>query len=84
MPDCVGLHHSNIITQLLIKNDKFSSGKKTKHVKVKFFSINDRVDDGKIGIIDCLIREMWADKLTNPPAWDGLQNYASSTDELPH
>ena len=43
--ECVGLYQDNISTQLLIKNGKMSSGKKTKHIKVKFFSIKDRIDD---------------------------------------
>jgi hypothetical protein len=45
---CVGLYQDNISTQLLIKNGKMSSGKKTKHIKAKFFFIKDRVDDGEI------------------------------------
>ncbi len=49
-PECVGLYQDNISTQLLIKNGNFSSGKKTKHIKV----------------IDCPAEEMWADVLTKP------------------
>ena len=30
-----------------------SSGKKTKHIKAKFFFIKDRVDNGEIKVIDC-------------------------------
>ncbi len=52
--------------QLLINNGKFSCGKKTKHVKAKFFFIQDWVDDGEIKAIDCLAEEMWADLLTKP------------------
>jgi hypothetical protein len=40
--ECVGLYQDNISTQLLIKNGKMSSGKKTKHIKAKFFFIKDR------------------------------------------
>jgi hypothetical protein len=36
--ECVGLYQDNISTQLLIKNGKMSSRKKTKHIKAKFFS----------------------------------------------
>jgi hypothetical protein len=43
-----------------------SSGKKTKHIKTKFFFIKDRVDDGEIKVIDCPTEEMWADILTKP------------------
>jgi hypothetical protein len=35
--ECVGLYQDNISTQMLIKNESFSSGQETKHVKVKFF-----------------------------------------------
>ncbi len=43
-----------------------SSGKKTKHIKAKFFFIKDRVDDGEIKVIDCPTEEIWADILTKP------------------
>ncbi len=46
--ECVGLYQDNISTQLQIKNGKMSSGKKTKHIKAKFFFIKDRVDDGEM------------------------------------
>jgi hypothetical protein len=65
-PECVGLYQDNVSTQLLIKNGRFSSGKKTKHIKAKFFVIKDRVDSGEIRVIDCPAEEMWADVLTEP------------------
>jgi hypothetical protein len=65
-PECVGLYQDNISTQLLIKNGKFSSGDKTKHMKAKFFFIKDRVDNGEIKVIDCPAEEMLADRLTKP------------------
>jgi hypothetical protein len=43
-----------------------SNGKKTKHIKTKFFFIKDRVDDGEIKVIDCPTKEMWADIMTKP------------------
>jgi hypothetical protein len=43
-----------------------SSGKKTKHIKAKFFFIKDRVDDGEIKVIDCGTKEIWADIMTKP------------------
>ncbi len=59
--ECVGPYQDNISTQLLIKNGKMSSGKKTKHIKTKFFFIKDRVDDGEVKVLDCPIEKMWAD-----------------------
>ena len=62
--ECVGLYQDNISTQLLIKNGKMSSGKKTKHIMAKFFLIKDRVDNGEIKVIDCPTEVMWADIMT--------------------
>ena len=64
--ECVGLYQDNISTQLLIKNGRMSSGKKTKHIKAKFFFIKDRVDDGEMKVVDCPTEEMWADIMTKP------------------
>ena len=64
--ECVGLYQDNISTQLLIKNGKMSSGKRTKHIKAKFFFIKDRVDDGEIRVADCPTEVMWADIMTKP------------------
>ena len=61
-----GLYQDNISTQLLIKNGKMSSGKKTKHIKAKFFFIKDRVDDGEVKVLDCPTKKMWADIMTKP------------------
>ena len=56
--ECVGLYQDNISTQLLMKNGKMLSGKKTKHIKAKFFFIKDRVDNGEIKVNDCPTEEM--------------------------
>ncbi len=64
--ECVGLYQDNISSQLLIKNGKMLSGRKTKHIKAKFFFIKDRVDDGEIKVIDCPTEEMWADVMAKP------------------
>ena len=60
------LYQDNISTQLLMKNGRFSSGKRTKHIKAKFFFIKDKVDNGEMRIRDCPTGEMWADVLTKP------------------
>ncbi len=64
--ECVGLYQDNLNMQVLMKNGKFSNGKKTKHIKAKFFFIKDKADEGEMWIIDCLTEEMWADILTKP------------------
>ncbi len=42
------------------------SGKRTKHIKAKFFFIKNRIDDGEIRVIHCPTEEKWADALTKP------------------
>ncbi len=64
--ECVGLYQDNISTHLLMKNGRFSSEKKTKHIKAKFFFIKDKVDGGEMQILDCPTEQMWADVLTKP------------------
>jgi hypothetical protein len=49
-----------------MKNGCFSSSKKMKHIKAKFFFIKDKVDDGKMQVIDCPTKNMWADMSTKP------------------
>jgi hypothetical protein len=56
--ECVGLYQDNISSQLLIKNGRMLSRRKTKHIKSKFFFIKDRVDEGEIKVIDCPGEEM--------------------------
>jgi hypothetical protein len=64
--ECIRLYQDNISTQLLIKNRQMLSGKKTKHIKAKFFFIKDRINDGEIQVVDCPAKGMWADVMTKP------------------
>ncbi len=65
--ECVGLYQDNIITQLLIKNRRMSSGKCTKHIKEKLVFIKDRVDDREIKVLNCPTQhKMLADVMTKP------------------
>ncbi len=59
-------YQDNISTQLLIKNGWMLSGKRTKHIKAKFFFIKDRVDDREIKVFNCPSHKMWADVMTKP------------------
>ncbi len=61
--ECMGLYQDNISSQLLVKNGRMSSRKKTKHIKSNFFFIKDRVDIREIKVIDCRTEEMQAEVL---------------------
>ncbi len=49
-----------------MKNGQFSIGKKTKHIRSKFFFIKDRIDSREIRVVHCPTKEMWVDMLTKP------------------
>ena len=51
---------------MLETNRKFSSLRKTKHIKAKFFFFKDKVDSKKGKIVDFPAGVMWADVLTKP------------------
>ena len=60
------IHQDNVSAQMLETNGKFSSSRKTKHIKVKFFFIKDKVDNEEVKNGDCPAKVMWADVLTEP------------------
>ena len=51
---------------LLENNGKASSGKKTKHIDVRYFFVKDRVESGEVSIEHCPTEEMIADFFTKP------------------
>ena len=63
--ECLGLHQDNTSTQLLMKNGRFF-GKKTKHIRVKFFFIKNRINDGEMIVVNCPTEGMWAGIFTKP------------------
>ena len=46
------IHQDNVSAQMLETNGKFSSSRKTKHIKAKFFFIKDKVDSEEVKIVD--------------------------------
>ena len=51
---------------LLETNDRASSSKRTKHIKVKYYLVKDKVDQKEITIKHCLTQQMWTDINTTP------------------
>jgi hypothetical protein len=64
--EIIELYQDNMSTELLMNNSRFLSGKRTKHIKAKFFFIKDRIDNGEIRVVHHPTEEMWADVLTKP------------------
>jgi len=60
------IFQDNDSTALLAKNGRASSGKRTKHIKSRYFFIKDKVDSGEAEIKRCPTDLMWSDVLTKP------------------
>jgi hypothetical protein len=60
------LYQDNMSTMLLETNGRASSSKRTKHIKAKYFFIEDKVDQGEVTIERCLTRQVWTDINTKP------------------
>ncbi len=62
----VAIQHDNKSAILLVINGKQSSNKRTKHLKMKYFFVKDKVEDGEIKIEHIPTEKMWVDVLTKP------------------
>ena len=51
---------------LLERNGKLSSGKRTKHINVRYFFITDRISKGEVRVEWCPTNQMVADFMTKP------------------
>jgi hypothetical protein len=51
---------------LLETNGRLSSGKRTKHMDIRYFSVKDLIDKKEIRIEWCQTEKMWADFFTKP------------------
>ena len=60
------IFQDNQITMLLANNGRQSSGKKTRHIDIRYFFITDNVKRGKASIAYCPTENMLADFFTKP------------------
>jgi hypothetical protein len=60
------LYQDNMSAILLKTNRRASSSKQTKHIKVKYCLIQDKVNRGEITIEHCPTEQMWTDINTKP------------------
>ncbi len=64
--DALFLYQDNISAILLKTNGRASSSKCTKHIKVKYYFIKDKVGQEEITIKHCPTDQMWTDVNTKP------------------
>ncbi len=60
------LYQDNMSAILRETNGKASSSKQTKHIKVKYFYVKDKIDQGKIVVEQCPNGQMWTGINTKP------------------
>ena len=56
----------NLSTINLAVNGKFSSSKRTKHIKAWYFFVKDKIEEGELEIRYCPTEKMWSDVLNKP------------------
>lgn len=60
------LHQDNQSAILLETNGKGSSGKRTRHINIRYFFIGDRVASGEVTVKHCPTDQMLGDFFTKP------------------
>jgi hypothetical protein len=60
------IKEDNRSTMLLMKNGELSSGKRTKHIDIRYFYVKDFFDHGLIKVEYCISDQMIADFFTKP------------------
>jgi hypothetical protein len=60
------LYQDNKSSILLERNGKASSGKRTKHINIRYFFVTDRVAKGEVSVVWCPTGDMIADYATKP------------------
>jgi len=60
------LYQDNMSSMQLKKNERASSGRRTRHINIRYFFITDRVKSGEICIEHCPTNEMIGDFFTKP------------------
>ena len=67
------LYQDNKSTILLATNGRWSSSKRTKHIKSRYFFVKDCVDRGELSIEHMPTDQMWADINTKPLQGKGFR-----------
>ena len=60
------LYQDSMSAMLLETNGKASSSKQTTDIKIKYFLVKDKIDQGNIAVEHCPTEQMWTDINTKP------------------
>ena len=67
------MYQDNKSTILLANNGRWSSSKRTKHIKSRYFFIQDKVPSGEVSVKYRPTDRMWSDVLTKPKQGAGFR-----------
>ena len=77
------VRQDNKSTLLLARNGRFSSGKRTKHIKARYFNIADKVSTGDIEMAYEPTESMWADVLNKPKQGKAFREFRAFLMNVP-
>lgn len=77
------VNQDNQSTLLLARNGRFSSGKRTKHIKARYFNIADKVAAGEIELAYEPTETMWADVLNKPKQGKAFREFRAFLMNVP-
>jgi hypothetical protein len=60
------VYQDNQSAMLLERNGRASSGRRTRHINIKYFFVSDRIKDGELRVEYCPTDDMWGDFFTKP------------------
>ena len=67
------MYQDNKSTILLANNGRWSSSRRTKHIKSRYFFIKDKVQSGEVSVKHRATDKMWSDILTKPKQGTGFR-----------
>lgn len=77
------IYQDNKSAILLEVNGKFSISKRTKHIKMKYFFVKDKVEDGEVEIRHEPGENMWVDMLSKPSQGIRFETDRSALQNIP-
>jgi hypothetical protein len=77
------IKEDNKSTMLLMKNGRLSSGKRTKHLDIRYFYVKDLIDRGILKVEHCVSDQMLADYFTKPIQGAKFQQFRDLILNLP-
>ena len=78
------IYQDNLSAILLEKNGKRSSGRKTRHIDIRYFFVTDRSDSNEVTIEHCPAKYMAGDFFTKPTQGGAFYDFRAFILNLEH